>query len=150
MMNTGKLSLLFALSLLILFGACTDDDYFDERDAFIGFYDATESCKTDTISTTLEIVKHGGRRSNEVFIQGNPIFGLNHRMLGYINGSRITLPTQAFVIRESPSLAYEFSGEGLLIDGELRLDYQVFRVEELPFGIDERDLGTCRLMMIKQ
>jgi hypothetical protein len=149
-MNTLKLFSILALAGLLLFSACNDDDFFDERDVFIGSYEVLESCKNDTVSTTLEIVKHGGSRSNEVFIQGNPIFGLNHRMLGYINGSRITLPTQAFVIRDSPSLFYEFSGEGLLAGNEIRLDYQVFRVEELPFGIDERDLGTCRLTMIKQ
>ncbi len=135
---------------LLLWSSCTDTNYHDERDAFIGIYDVVETCATDTIISILEIVKTGGRRSTQVFIEGAPIFGLNHRMLGYVNGSRITLPTQAYVIRESPSLAYEFSGEGLLIGNELRIDYQVFRVEELPYGIDERDLGTCRLIMIKR
>ncbi len=141
--------LLFASSLFTLTSCGDDEDYIDPREPFYGTYDVVESCENDTLDLTLSIVDNGSR-GDEVFIEGDFIYGLDQRLTGIVAGARLTLPAQAYFIRTDPDLYYEFSGDGLLADGELRLTYSVYRVEQLPLGIDERYLGDCELVMTQQ
>lgn len=144
----NSMAFFLALFFSILFVACEPDEQEDFREIFVGTYDVTEDCPNDDLSIVLQIEKVG--TGDDVRIVGDFIYGLDQEFEAIISGNRITLPTQTYYVTTSPDLFYEFSGDGLLADGEIRLEYTVLRVEELPFGIDEKDEGSCVLTMVKR
>lgn len=90
----------------------------DNRDRFLGYFDAEEYSKTARVYTyyTIRVVK-SSRNNNVVFIRN--FYGLDIEVLAEVHGNDIFIPEQDVE-------GYHIEGDGYLDRGELILYYSVF------------------------
>ncbi|MEX0967024.1 MAG: hypothetical protein WD077_07285 [Bacteroidia bacterium] len=120
--------LLLIMALLILYSGCKKDTGPDERDAFTGRYEVDEYCDKDSAFYHIEIVKTGS--GNKVEIRGDGLYETGFVLEALITGRKLTIPIQQVEISAVPHIYFEFSGSGSLSDNYLRIDYQVFTLDE--------------------
>jgi hypothetical protein len=126
------LTILKVLIVAVLLISCTDEDDIlnptNDRDAFLGNWDVTESCVRD--SYDVNIVADPSN-STQVIINNFWLIGYSEKPpYAIVAGTTITIPTQKMCYNESN----EVSGSGKLIKGKVVWNYTVN---------DGADLYTC-------
>ena len=132
-----KLRLLSNVFLgLLLFISCLEEDtndLLDDRDAFLGAWNVTESCNKDAYSVQ---ISKDPSNSSQVLINnfwntgncGNPVYGI-------VAGSSIYLPEQSFC-----NGAFKVDGSGDMIKEKINWSYSVN---------DGADLFSCSATYIR-
>ncbi|MBM3435798.1 MAG: hypothetical protein FJY07_06230 [Bacteroidetes bacterium] len=126
---------LYILNLAVLFvlglQSCTEDDLInpvDDRQAFIGTWNVTETCVKDAYTVTIEA---DPSNSAQVIINNFWLIGFQEKPpYAIVAGSSITIPNQTMCNDGSNTV----SGSGLLKNGKIEWDYTVN---------DGADLFTC-------
>jgi hypothetical protein len=132
MKKTQVLLLLVSLIIALTFFSCTDDDDIfsltEDRDAFLGTWNVTESCTKEAYSVT--IIKDPSN-SSQVIIENFWLIGFNEKPpYAIVAGTTITIPEQAICYNASNIV----SGSGKLDKGKIEWDYTVN---------DGADLWSC-------
>ncbi|MBL7923191.1 MAG: hypothetical protein JNL88_03235 [Bacteroidia bacterium] len=91
-----KSTLLLAISSLLLFSACSEEDgsdpFVDERLKFLGTWSCKETIGTSTMTFPIIITSYG--ESDSVRISNFSNYGNNAVALGLISGKSIVIPNQ--------------------------------------------------------
>lgn len=132
MKRAGIIYLLVNLVISLTFYSCTDEEDplnpQDDRDAFLGTWNVTESCTKEAYSVT--IVKDPSN-SSQVIIQNFWLIGFNEKPpYAIVAGTTITIPEQTICYNASNTV----SGSGKLDKGKIDWDYTVN---------DGADLWSC-------
>lgn len=119
-MNSKVNIVINVLIFLIVLVGCTDDtgDLIDDRDAFLGSWNVSESCVKDAY--TVNITKDPSN-SAQILINnfwntgncGNPVYAI-------VAGNSAYIPTQIFCNND-----FEADGSGDLIKEEISWEYEV-------------------------
>jgi hypothetical protein len=124
--------ILFVLLLTLNFFSCTQDgeiiNPLDDRDAFLGTWNVSESCIRDAYDVNIVV---DPTNSSQVIIQNFWLIGYSEKPpYAIVAGTTITIPTQPMCYSGSNIV----SGSGKLNKGKIDWDYTVN---------DGADLWTC-------
>jgi hypothetical protein len=133
MKKTNSINLLAGVFISIALFSCTSEDDLlnpqEDRDAFIGSWNVTDSCSKDAYS--VNIIKDPSN-SSQVIIENFWLIGYNEKApYAIIAGTTMTIPQQNMCNND----ANEVSGNGKLEKKIIKLNYTVN---------DGADLWTCK------
>ena len=134
-------ALLLGMSM-VLYSSCDTVNGPDERDPWLGVWELTDRCKSDTTIYNVTIVR-GSNLNKKVYIEGIGLYRAGFRVEANITGERMVIPIQAFKISNVPEVFYEFSGGGSInASGDITIDYTVLTLQAGVVFADDFCLAT--------